>query len=89
MPRGNPSPKLAITVDPDVHERVVSAAAEDGVSVSAWMTEAARRTLVVRDGLTAVAEWERENGALSDAEMKAARLRVAEELASLSQQRSA
>jgi len=25
MPRGNPSPKLAITVDPDVHEQVLVA----------------------------------------------------------------
>ncbi|MGH3274025.1 MAG: toxin-antitoxin system HicB family antitoxin, partial [Streptosporangiaceae bacterium] len=62
MPRGNPSPKLAITVDPDVHARVVAAAAADGVSVSAWMTEAARRVLLVRDGLAAVAEWEAEQG---------------------------
>ncbi|MGE0881150.1 MAG: helix-turn-helix domain-containing protein [Acidimicrobiia bacterium] len=54
MPRGNPSPKLAISVDPQVHERVVRAAAEDGVSVSAWMTEAARRALVIRDGLAGV-----------------------------------
>ena len=82
MPRGNPSPKLAITVDPDVHQRVVSAAAEDGVSPSAWMTAAARRTLLIRDGLDAVAEWERDNGALSDDELRAALLRVSKELTS-------
>ena len=80
MPRGNPSPKLAITVDPDVHKRVVSAAAQDGISVSAWMTEAARRALVVRDGLLAVAEWERINGSFTTDEMASARQRVAEEL---------
>jgi hypothetical protein len=82
MPRGNPSPKLAITVDPDVHERVVSAAAQDGVSVSSWMTEAARRALVVRDGLSAVAEWERLNRPFTTDEMASARQRVAGELAS-------
>lgn len=76
MPRGNPSPKLAITVDPEVHAQVVAAAAADGVSVSAWMTEAARRVLLVRDGLTAVAEWEAEQGPLTAAEMAAARRRV-------------
>ena len=81
MPRGNPSPKLAITVDPDVHDRIVSAAAEDGVSVSAWMTAAARRALLIRDGLAAVAEWERDDGALTSDELRAARLRVSEELA--------
>jgi hypothetical protein len=76
MPRGNPSPKLAITVDPEVHAQVVAAAAADGVSVSAWMTEAARRVLLVRDGLVAVADWEAEQGPLTAAEMAAARRRV-------------
>ncbi len=76
MPRGNPSPKLAITVDPDVHAQVVAAAAADGVSVSAWMTAAARRALRLREGLAAVAEWEAEHGALSPGELDAARARA-------------
>src|SRR5260221_412515 len=76
MPRGNPSPKLAITVDPDVHAQVVAAAAAEGVSVSAWMTAAARRALTLRDGLAAVAEWEAEHGALTREELDAARRRV-------------
>ncbi len=53
MPRGNPSPKLAIIVDPDVRAEVVEAAAAEGVSVSAWMTAAARRALRVHSGLAA------------------------------------
>lgn len=73
MPRGNPSPKLAITIAADVHERVQGAAADCGVSVSAWMTDAARLALKVRDGLAAVSEWEAEHGALTEAEIKAAR----------------
>ena len=77
MPRGNPSPKLAITVDPDVHAGVVAAAAAEGVSVSAWMTEAARGALRVREGLAAVGEWEAEHGPLTDEELAAARRRVA------------
>jgi hypothetical protein len=77
MPRGKPSPKLAITVAPDVHAKVMAAAEKEGVSVSAWMTSAARRALVVRDGLAAVAEWEAEHGALTEAELAAARQRVA------------
>jgi hypothetical protein len=80
MPRGTPSPKLAITVDPEVHERVVRVAAEEGVSVSAWVTDAARRALRVRDGLSAVAEWEQANGPLTTDEMDDARRRVAAEL---------
>lgn len=89
MPRGRPSPKLAITVDPDVHERVVAAAADEGVSVSAWMTAAARRSLLVRDGLRAVSEWEEEHGAFSDAEVEAARRRVADEVVANAHTRSA
>ena len=81
MPPGNPSPKLAISVAADVHDRVKDAAAEDGVSVSAWMTEAARRQLKVRDGLAAVAEYEAEFGAFTDEEKAAARRRVEKMLA--------
>jgi hypothetical protein len=40
------------------------------------MTNAARRALLVRDGLRAVAEWETEHGALIGAELTAARRRV-------------
>jgi hypothetical protein len=76
MPRGKPSPKLAITVDPDVHAQIIAAAAAEGLSVSAWMTAAARRALIVRDGLAAVAEWEAEHGALTREELEAARQRA-------------
>jgi DNA-directed RNA polymerase subunit K/omega len=89
MARGRPSPKLAITVDPDVHEGILSAAAEDGVSVSAWMTQAARRALLIRDGLRAVTEWENEHGPLTDAELDAARRRIAAETLSSNPARSA
>jgi hypothetical protein len=80
---------LAITVDPEVHERVVAAAAEEGLSVSAWMTAAARRALLLRDGLAAVAEWEAEHGPLTDSELRSARERVADEIRGSSKRRSA
>jgi hypothetical protein len=64
---------MAITVAPEVHAGVVAAAAAEGVSVSAWMTEAARRALKLRDGLAAVAEWEAEHGAFTPEELAAAR----------------
>ena len=67
---------MAITVDPDVHAGIVAAAAADGISVSAWMTEAARRALVIRDGLSAIAEWESRHGALTAEELDAARERL-------------
>lgn len=76
MPRGAPARKLAITVDADVHARVVREARRKRMSVSAWLTEAARRSLRVSDGLAAVAEWEAEHGAFTEDELAAARRRV-------------
>ena len=69
-----------ITVDPEVHAGVVAAASDEGLSVSAWMTNAARRALLVRDGLKVVAEWEADHGPLSETELANARMGVAEEL---------
>ena len=77
MPRGSPATKLAISVDSDVHAKVLKAARADGMSVSAWMTAAARRALRLRDGLLAVGEWEAQHGALTEDELDAARRRVA------------
>jgi hypothetical protein len=76
MPRGAPALKLAITVDRDVHAKVIRAAAEDKVSVSAWLTAAARHAIRIREGLVAVADWEAEHGAFSEQELAAARRRV-------------
>ena len=44
-------------------------AREAGIPLSAALTEAAQQWLTVRRGLRAVAEWEAENGALTDAEL--------------------
>ena len=76
MPRGNPSPKLAITVDPDIHRNVLAAAAREGVSVSAWMTAAARQALRRRAGLAAIAQLEKQHGRLTAEETKEARRSV-------------
>jgi hypothetical protein len=80
MPRGNPSPKLAITVDPEIHENILAAAAREGVSVSAWMTTAAREALQRRNGLAAVARWERQHGRFTAEEMDEARRNVRAQL---------
>ena len=80
MPRGKPSPKMAITVDPDVHQDILVAAARDKVSVSAWMTTAAREALRRRAGLAAVERWEKQHGRFTAQEMAEARQRVREQL---------
>ena len=68
---------MAITVDPEVHAGIVAAAAADGTSVSAWMTDAARQALIVRAGLAGVAEWEAQHGTFTAEELDAARRRLA------------
>ncbi len=80
MPRGNPSPKLAITIDPEVHEKILAAATRDKVSVSAWMTRAAREALQRRAGLAAIAEWEKQHGVFTADEMEEARRSVRAQL---------
>jgi hypothetical protein len=80
MPRGNPSPKIAITIDPDVHQSILAAAARDGVSISAWMTMAARQALQRRAGLAAIAEWEKQHGPFTTEEMEEARRNVRAQL---------
>jgi hypothetical protein len=37
-----------------------------GMSLSAWMTDAARHELKVRDDLAAVGDWEAEHGTWAD-----------------------
>lgn len=80
MRRGNPSPKLAITIDPDIHENVVAAAARERVSVSAWITTAARQALQRPEGLAAVALWEKQHGRFTAEEMNEARRNVRAQL---------
>ena len=80
MPRGNTPPKLAITIDPELHKKLVAAAARDEVSVSASMTSAAREELQRRAGLAAIAEWERQHGPFSAEEMGEARRSVRAQL---------
>jgi hypothetical protein len=63
--------KRSVSIDADVAEAAETAAAEDGVSFSAWLSEAAERRLRVRAGLQGVAEWEAEAGPLTPEERAA------------------
>jgi hypothetical protein len=63
--------KRSVSIDADVAAAADAAAAEDGVSFSAWLSEAAARRLRVREGLRGVAEWETQAGALSREERAA------------------
>lgn len=60
--------KRSVSLDDQVADRVEQAAREDGVSFSGWLSVAAERQLLLREGLRGVAEWEAEAGPLSGAE---------------------
>ena len=63
--------KRSVSLDTEVAAAAEAAAAEDGVSFSAWLSEAAHRQLLIREGLRGVAEWEAEAGTLSPDELAA------------------
>lgn len=63
--------KRSVSIDAEVAAAAAKAAAEDGVPFSAWLSEAAQRQLLVRDGLRGVAEWEKTAGALTPDELAA------------------
>ena len=61
--------KLSVALDPSVADAAAGAAEREGLSLSAWLSRAAERALVVERGLEAVRAWERDNGSLTDAEL--------------------
>lgn len=63
--------KRSVSLSDGVARAVEQAAAEDGVSFSAWLSGAAERQLQVRRGLRGVAAWESEAGNLSEEEIAA------------------
>jgi hypothetical protein len=63
--------KRSVSIDAGVAAAAEQAAAEEGVSFSAWLSEAAERQLRVSEGLRGVAEWEKTAGALTADELAA------------------
>jgi hypothetical protein len=63
--------KRSVSIDAEIAAAAEEAASEDGMSFSAWLSEAARRQLLLRDGLQGIAEWERTAGALMPDELAA------------------
>jgi len=61
--------KLSVALDPSVADAAADAAEREGLSLSAWLSRAAERALVVERGLEGVRAWERDNGSLTDVEL--------------------
>jgi hypothetical protein len=64
--------KLSIALDEPVLAAARRAAQQRGISLSAWLNQASVNALAVEDGLVGVAEWEAEQGALSDEDLASA-----------------
>ena len=64
--------KLSVALDGNVAEAAAASAERQGLSLSGWLNRAAENALAIEEGLTAVAEWEAEHGALTSAELAAA-----------------
>ena len=65
--------KLSISMDPKLGEDVRAAAERAGMSVSAWLAEAAARELRRQALADFLAEWQRKHGKFTAAELAKAR----------------
>jgi hypothetical protein len=61
--------KRSVSLPPDLARAVEHAAAAQGTTFSGWLAETAAHRLKLEAGRQAIAEWERENGALTEAEL--------------------
>jgi hypothetical protein len=61
--------KRSISMPPDLDAEIAAAAAQAGLSYSAWLAETARKEFTIRAGLAAVSQFEQENGAFTAEEI--------------------
>lgn len=63
--------KRSVSLDDSIAARVERAAVEEGVSFSAWLTSAAEHSLLIREGMQGVTDWEADAGSLTAEELAA------------------
>ncbi len=61
--------KRSVSLPPDLAAAIEQAAREDGSTFSAWLAQVAAHHLKLQAGRQGIAEWEREHGALTEAEL--------------------
>lgn len=61
--------KLSVSFEPKLAKLIRKAALGAGLSLSAWLADAADRQLLVEEGRRALAEWESEHGEISRREL--------------------
>jgi hypothetical protein len=61
--------KRSISMPPDLDAEIAAAAAQAGMSYSAWLADIARKEFTIRDGLAAVSQFEQDHGAFTPEEL--------------------
>jgi hypothetical protein len=61
--------KRSISMPPDLDAEIASAAAQAGMSYSAWLAETARKEFTIRAGLAAVSRFEQDHGGFTPEEL--------------------
>ena len=61
--------KRSISMPPELDAEIAAAAAEAGLSYSAWLAETARKEFTIRAGLAAVSQFEQDHGAFTAEEI--------------------
>jgi hypothetical protein len=64
--------KISLSLEDDAFEVAKAEAAAEGISLSAWLSRAARRQARIARGLRAVAEYEAEFGPIPDEALREA-----------------
>lgn len=63
--------RLSLSLPEDLAARIRDAAQADGSTLSAWLARAAESRLLLRNASMAIADWEREHGEITEAELAA------------------
>ncbi len=61
--------KRSVSLPPDLARAVEQAARAEGTTFSGWLAQTAAHRLTLEAGRQAIAEWERENGPLTETEL--------------------
>ena len=64
--------KRSISMPPDLDAEIAAAAAQAGMSYSAWLAATARKEFTIRAGLAAISQFERDHGVFTAEELAAA-----------------
>jgi hypothetical protein len=61
--------KRSISMPPELDDEIAAAAAQAGMSYSAWLADTARKEFTIRAGLAAVSQFEADHGAFTPDEL--------------------